>query len=108
MAVKYNWIIEQMNAYPEKEGHNNVVTTVHWRANAVDGNYNTTSYGSVGITLNSDSDFTPYANLTQTQVVTWVKNALGAEQVAEIEQSLAGQINQLKNPPIVTLSNPWN
>lgn len=107
MAITYNWIIEQMEAYPEKDGHTDVVFTVHWRANANEGNYNATSYGSVGVTLDPDGDFTPYANLTQAQVVGWVKDALGAEQVDDIERGLAGQIEHLKSPPVVRPPIPW-
>ena len=108
MAVTYNWVIEQMDAYPEKDGNTNVVFTVHWRVNANDGNYISTSYGTVGISTNPDIVFTPYNNLKKTQVVRWVKDALGNEEVTNIERSLAGQIENLKNPPSVSLSIPWN
>lgn len=107
MAITYDWIVEQMEAYPEKDGFENVVFTCHWRANAADGNYTATSYGSVGVTLDPDADFTPYENLTQEQVVSWVKDALGSEQVADIERGLAGQIDNLKNPPVVRPPLPW-
>ena len=107
MAITYTWIVEQMNSYPEQDGHTDVVFTVHWRVNANEGNYNATSYGSIGVTLDPEAPFTPYADLTQDQVVGWVQGALGAEQVAEIESGLAGQIANLINPPVVTLPNPW-
>lgn len=108
MAITYNWIIEQMNSYPEKDGYQDVVFTCNWRLNANDGNYNVTCYGSVGVSINPDEPFTPYADLTQDQVVGWVKDALGAEEVAQLEAGLAGQIANLKNPPVVTLPNPWD
>lgn len=107
MAISYEWKIEQMEAYPEKDGFSDVVFTVHWRVNAADGNYSATSYGSVGIQLDPASDFIPYANLTQDEVVGWVKDALKAEQVTQIETGLAGQIENLKTPPVVTPPLPW-
>jgi hypothetical protein len=107
MAINYEWKIEQMEAYPQYEGHSDVVFTCHWRLNANEGNYNATSYGSVGVTLDPDSDFVPYANLTQAEVVNWVKDALGEEQVSQIETGLAGQIENLKNPPVVRPELPW-
>ena len=107
MSVTYSWIVEQMQAYPEKDNYQDVVFSVNWRCNANDGNYNSTSYGSVGVQLNPDEPFTPYADLTQDEVVGWVKGALGPEQVAEIEAGLAGHIANLINPPVVTPPLPW-
>ena len=108
MAVTYNWVIEQMDAYPEKEGRSDVVFNVHWRVNANDGNYNATGYGTVGVQLDPASEFIPYANLTQDEVVGWVKEALGVEQVTQIETGLSGQIANLQNPPVVTNPLPWS
>jgi len=108
MAITYNWIVEQMNSYPEKDGYTDVVFTVYWRINANEGNYNATNYGSVGVTLDPEATFTPYSELTQDQVVGWVQSAMGPELVADIEAGLAGQIAALINPPVVTLPNPWS
>ena len=108
MAITYNWVIEQMEAYPEKDGFTEVVFTCHWRCNANEGNYNATSYGSVGVQLDPAETFIPYANLTQDEVVVWVKNALGAEQVADIERGLEGQIENLITPPVIRPPLPWN
>lgn len=108
MTVSYDWKIEQMEAYPEKDNYQDVVFCCHWRCNANEGNYNATSYGSVGVQLDPDTeDFIPYANLTQAQCVAWVKDALGAEQVADIERGLEGQIENLINPPVVRPALPW-
>lgn len=107
MAISYEWKIEQMEAYPEKDGFSDVVFTVHWRVNAADGNYSATSYGSVGVQLDTTQNFTPYNQLTKEQVVSWVKDALGTEQVTQIESGLEGQIENLKNPPVVRPELPW-
>jgi hypothetical protein len=107
MAITYDWRVEQMECYPQHEGHTDVVFTVHWRVNAADGNHNATSYGSVGVTLEPDADFTPYDNLTQSQVIGWVKDALGEEQVTRIETALDGQIADQINPPVVRPALPW-
>jgi hypothetical protein len=108
MAITYNWIVERMDSYPEKDGLTDVVFTVYWRINANEGNYNATSYGSIGVSLDPAEPFTPYADLTESQVVGWVQSAMGPELVADIEAGLAGQIAALINPPVVTLPNPWS
>lgn len=107
MAITYDWIIEQMSAYPEYEGEQDVVFTVYWRLNGTEDTYSGTVYGSVGVTYETGAPFTPYADLTKDQVVGWVKAALGDEQVASYEANVAGQIESQKNPPVVNPPLPW-
>lgn len=107
MAIEYTWLVEQMEAYPQKDGFSDVVFTVHWRVNAADGQYFSTVYGSQGVTLNPDETFTPYADLTQEQVIAWVKDAMGQGHVASIEDNLAGLIANQITPPVVTPPLPW-
>jgi hypothetical protein len=108
MSITTTWIVEQMNCYPTAEGQTDVVFNVAWRANATDGTYNATSYGSVGITYVAGSPYTPYADLTQAQVVGWVQAALGQEQVDAIDAGLATNIANQVNPPTVTPPLPWS
>jgi len=107
MAITNTWNVVSMDSYPEKDNQKDVVFTVHWTLTATDGTYNGSVYGSVGITLNSSESFIPYANLTLDEVVGWVKEALGAEQVAEYEANVAQQIAIQINPPVVVLPLPW-
>ena len=107
MAITYNWGIVQLDAYPEKDGLTDVVFTVHWTLNGDDGEgHSGSAYGSVGVTLD-EGDYTPFAELTKEQVVGWVKDSLGAEQVASLEASVANQIEQQINPTVVTPPLPW-
>ena len=107
MANTYSWVIEAMDCVPQEDGKTDVVMTVHWRQNATDGTYNATVYGTVGLTYTARSPFTPYANLTQQQVIGWVQDALGAERCAEITANLDAQIANQVNPPVVTPPLPW-
>ena len=79
----------------------NVVTTVHWQVtdSEVDGEnpYSGRCYGAVGLAAPGDS-FTPYADITEEQAVTWAKAALGDDEVAAFEKSVENQIDQQKNP----------
>ena len=103
----YTWIIEKLDCYPERDGHADVVFTVHWRLNAQDGEYGASGYGTVGLTYSGSSPFTPYADLTEAQVVGWVQAALGAEQIAQMETALANAIAAQINPPVVSPPLPW-
>ena len=107
MAVVNTWSVVQLDAYPEAEGQSDVVFCVHWRLDGVDGEHAGGAYGSVGLTLDADALFAPYADLTEAQVIGWVKDALGEEAVAAAEASVAKQIEDQANPPIVHPELPW-
>ena len=108
MAVTYTWNITSMDCYPQHDGETDVVFTVHWTLNGTDGTYNGSVYGTVGVTYDASAPFTPYADLTQNQVVAWVEAALGAEQVVSLEANIATQIANQANPPVVTPPLPWS
>ena len=108
MATTYTWTINAMDCYPQHDGETDVVFTVHWTLNGTDGTYNGSVYGTVGVTYDASAPFTPYADLTQNQVVGWVEAALGAEQVASLEANIATQIAAQANPPVVTPPLPWS
>ena len=89
----------------ERELSDGGVIVAHWRATDVDGDYSASSYGTCGFTYDaSASDFTPYDDLTESQVLGWCW-ANGVDQDA-IESSLAAKIEADKNP---TQANgvPW-
>lgn len=103
-----NWNVVQMDCYPDHEGNNDVVFTVHWNCVEVDGDHTGYVYGSVGLTLDPEAAFTPYASLTEAQVIGWVKAALGEEAVDAAEANVAKQIADAKNPPVVSPALPWS
>lgn len=107
MAITNTWGVVQMDCYPEYEGETDVVFTVHWTLTGTDGTYEGFVYGSQGVTLAADAPFTPYADLTEAQVIGWVQDALGNEQVAAYEDNVAQQIADQANPPVVTPQLPW-
>ena len=89
----------------ERELSDGGVFIAHWRCTAVDGDYSASSYGTCGFTYDASSpDFTPYDDLTESQVLGWCW-ANGVDQDA-IEASLAAKIESDKNP---TQANgvPW-
>jgi hypothetical protein len=104
MAVDIKWIIVQLDTKPQAEGLQDVVSIVHYRRNAIDGDYSAESYGTMTCETPSSTDFTAYPNLTQLQVESWLDNGLD---VASIDTGLISSIDAKKNPPIVTLPLPW-
>jgi len=91
------WTISQL----DRQTSDGLVTTAHWRVDAVDGEYSAGSYGTVS--FERGDTFTAYDSLTEAQVIAWVKNKLD---VAEIEAGLQAQIDAQKNPVTAT-GVPW-
>jgi hypothetical protein len=85
------------------------VFTAHWRVSKTDGAATGAVYGTISFPAKppSDPDFIPYEDLTEAQVVQWVKDAMGANQVAAYEAAVQGQIDAQINPTQAS-GTPWS
>jgi len=112
MSATINWRVGVMECYPTYDQNTDVVFTVHWDclgSETVSGStYNGRVYGATGVTFHSGSDFTPYEDLTQPQVLGWVWDAMGSGSKENYENSVQTQINNLINPTVVTPPLPWS
>lgn len=104
MATQFDWIIVQLDTKPQDGELLDVVSVVHWRRRATDGDYIAESYGAMGCPTASETDFTAYPDLTQEQVESWLDAGLD---VLTIDNGLVSNIENQKNPPIVVLPLPW-
>jgi hypothetical protein len=104
MSTTYQWVINQMDTKPTEDGLTDVVVVVHWVRTAQDGEINVSSYGTMGCTTPSSTDFTAYPDLTYEQVCSWLDAGLD---VTAIDLGLDQQIENIINPPIIVLPLPW-
>lgn len=109
MAIIYNWVVSAMDEYPTTPDNlTDVVFNVHWRRNATDvvgdKTYFADVYGALNVPAPSPEDFTPYPDLTFDQVCGWLEAGLDTP---AIDAGLAVQIENLINPPVVSLPLPW-
>jgi len=84
------------------------VVVAHWRASDSETvgevEHSGSSYGTCGFTPDADADgYTAYADITEAQVIGWVKADVDAD---AIEASIASQIADSKAPAI-TVGVPW-
>ena len=99
------WTVTAMDCYPQEDNLTDVVFNVHWTCSGVDGEYNGSVYSTCSVPLSGEGTFTPYSQLTQSQVLGWIW-ANGVDQTATeaaVNQQIANQIN----PPVVTPPLPW-
>jgi len=104
MVVTLDWIIVQLDTKPQAGDLLDVVSLIHWRRKAIDGEFIAESYGTMSCPTPSETDFTAYPNLTEAQVKSWLDAGLD---VATIDAGLVSSIEAQKNPPIVVLPLPW-
>jgi hypothetical protein len=92
-TTSYTWSISNL----ERETKDGFVYTAHWHLDAKDDTYSASgAYGSVG--FERPENLIPFADLSETDVIGWVKNALGAEKVEEVSAALQAQIDEQRNP----------
>ena len=108
MSTTYNWAIANL----EREVSDGYVFTAHWTVVAIsddvdpEGNpYNSGAYGSMGLER-PEGNLIPFDELTQEQVVGWVKDKFGPDKATEIEEALAARILEQKFPT-VEAGVPW-
>lgn len=99
-----NWTITAMDCYPQADNETDVVFTVHWTCAGTDGEYSASVYSTCSLPT-PEGAFTPYADLTQAQVLGWIW-ANGVDQAAT-EAAVEQQIQNQINPPVVTPALPW-
>ena len=95
--MNITWTIAQL----DRQTSDGLVTTAHYRVDAVDGDYSAGTYGTVG--FERGTSFTAYASLTEAQVIDWVKDKLDAD---AIEAVLVAQI-AAKKAPTTAVGVPW-
>tara|TARA_B100000575_G_scaffold26496_1_gene17920 strand:+ start:3418 stop:3732 length:315 start_codon:yes stop_codon:yes gene_type:complete len=104
MAVTWNATLEGEKTVGSLS---DVVTTIHWTASDADGEHTGSSYGAVGLAEADSGSFTAYADITKETAIAWAKAALGSDEVARIETSIAAQITESKTPTRFT-GTPWS
>ena len=105
MTATITWSVTAMNAYPQDAGQTDVVFNVHWICSGTQDTYNASVYSTCSVPAPTGGNFTPYAQLTQDQVLGWIW-ASGVDKAAT-EAAVQQQINNQINPPVVTPKLPW-
>ena len=104
------WAITNLQYYLEKDGRQNVVRRVDFKC--------TQSDVSTGISTQFESftlppidnlaTFTEYENLTEEQVISWVKEQLTDYTVNLIEQDLLDELNRKVSLGATATGMPWS
>jgi len=99
MAIRYNWVIGQVESKPE----NGFITKVDYTVSASDGERNAEISGSANYEPREEGEFKPLQEITLEDIIKWVQESVGKDSV---ETSLASNIEAQPNP-ILTSNMPW-
>ena len=102
--IAYDWNCKTVDVHHQEEGETDVVYNVHWIVTGVDGDYSANCIGTQVVPLSEGGTFIPFEDLTNDVVVDWTKEAMGEEQVTQIETSVASEIEGKINPTSVTMT----
>ena len=107
----YDWNCKTVDCYPEQNNEADVVYNVHWIVTGTSDQlnpegiaYSATNIGTQSLDTSQITNFIPFDQLTNDEVVAWTKGTMGDEQVASIEASIQSQIDSLITPTSVTLT----
>jgi len=100
-TTTFTWGINTL----QRETSDGFVMVAHYTVDANDGTYSAGAYGSVG--FERPDTLIPYSDLQESQVIDWVKTALGGdEKVTEIQAALQAQIDE-QRAPTKAAGVPW-
>ena len=94
--------VTQMFTLPQEAGQTDVVVNVQYLVTGVDGAYTANIGFSQQFTIQQGEAFTPYADLTEAQVVGWAD----PQTVSNMQACVQGQIDSMINPPVSPSSQP--
>lgn len=103
--INYEWDCRTVDVYPQKDNYENVVYNVHYRVTGEDTEtvYTSDIIGTQILHVDDLSGFKSFDELTNEDVVAWCKAAMGEDQVAAIETTIASNIEDQINPASIML-----
>ena len=106
--ITHTWKITKLDCRPQLNGQENVVYMAHWELTATEDGKQSTIIGCQNIDYNESEEFTPYTDLTETNIVDMVKNSMGAELVATMESNVDAQLAAEEGIASVSLTPSWS
>lgn len=112
MALTYTWTLKSLKK-TDADGLEGVIVGTTWECKGTDEDgFSGTFNGATPFNLNDvDPDnFTPYEELTQSQVLSWIQGVVVGAYKEHVDQQIMKQINTAKNPVVEVNDGtfPWD
>ena len=107
--ITQTWKVKAIKTWQSLEGLENIVSEVQWEIlTECPGKDNHSANGITRLSCADPGNFTAYSQLSESQVIAWVKSALGPTRVAEFERAgwdFMGYTSTVENQNLVF---PWS
>ena len=109
MAINYTWDCKTVDV-KTIDGNKDTVFNVHWRLIGTDENKTiknisgediavlASRYGTQTLDTSDLSSFIDFADLTISNIQSWVESSLGEDKIKEIKASISNEIKELISP----------
>lgn len=104
MSATFTWSVLNMATYPTFESQTDVVFQVAYSCVANQDTYYATNTGATNVSYAAGTPYTPYDQLTESQVLGWVFQNI---QKDFMEAQLQAEIDKQINPTFVSPPLPW-
>ena len=105
MTIAYTKTINSLPSYKEIDGNSDVVFSISWNLSGKEGAFSSGTSLNTQVPYVAGQPFTPYADLTQEQVLGWIDQYTPEVQMTEAEETIAKNIAQKQTVVIPPL--PW-
>lgn len=103
MTINYVTVVNSMIVARSVGAYQDVVTAVNWSVVGSDGTYNSQINGTTAVGPVDPNDFTPYPDLTEQHVLSWIADPSTPEVQAQIAESVNNQAGAQ-----VLMDVPWS
>lgn len=114
MAIEYKWSFGNPDCKVSENGLENVIDVIHWRLTGSEDGLTAEEYGTAKMQSPNESDFTPYEQVTEPQMIEWTSEVLNASEGFKIDRTVEGikariakSIEAQKNPEVVSMPLPF-
>ena len=101
--IKYNWVINALEAKIKEDDQDNVIYNIHCSYNAEKGDYKSNMIGTYSVEYDKDN-FIKYEDLQKSDIESWLEAGLDID---SMKQNLSDQLSLLANPTDVVLRPNW-
>jgi hypothetical protein len=109
MEINYSFKITNIYCYPTYETFENFVFSILWDYVGTDGTYVSNILGSTDIPYNPNAEYTPYENLTEEEVISWVEQYTEASRLEDARYIISSRITEESKPPsVINPKLPWD
>jgi len=107
--ITYDWKVTAMYTLPQVDDFTDVVVVAKWTLTGKEGEYLSSVSDGTQFSLPQGSDFIPYNDLKEFQVIGWIQNTIGSKVVTDYEAQIANDIYFQSHPPVTATEQalPW-